>query len=358
MGDAARSRFGPRCRLAVVASFAGILLGASVAAAAEDTRLCKELQPLEPLLGQWVADGIFGQQQGGMRVRYAPALDGQVVKAWSYVREGDDQPEMLLYETVIRWHPGEKQIVFRSHSAKGPLYDGVMEIDGRVFKSRFTDFQPNKVAEWRQTVKLAEDGSSYAWEVFGQKDGEWTPMAAHTFERAQRKVRAAARAAEAKAVETTLHTEPVRQIECETVVDASPAEVFAAWTTHAGVTSFFCADAKIELKVGGPYEIYFVPDAPAGERGSEGCHVLAYVPDEMIAFEWNAPPSIPTVRNGKHKAHVVIRMTDAGNGQTRVNARHLGFGEGADWDKTYAYFSKAWPTVMSWLHAKYAEDES
>ena len=31
-----------------------------------------------------------------------------------------------------------------------------------------------------------------------------------------------------------------------------------------------------------------------GQRGTEGCRVLSYVPGEMFAFEWNFPPSIPT----------------------------------------------------------------
>ena len=42
--------------------------------------------------------------------------------------------------------------------------------------------------------------------------------------------------------------------------------------------------AKVEAKAWGAYEMYFVPDAPAGQRGGEGCR---FVDNHTIA-EWEA----------------------------------------------------------------------
>ena len=50
-------------------------------------------------------------------------------------------------------------------------------------------------------------------------------------------------------------------------VDAPASDVWNAWTTVDGVKQFFPKDARIELKPGGAYEMYFSMTAPAGQRG-------------------------------------------------------------------------------------------
>lgn len=64
--------------------------------------------------------------------------------------------------------------------------------------------------------------------------------------------------------------------------------------------------ADIELKPGGKYEIFFSKSVPEGQRGSEGCTILAHAPDVMLAFTWNAPPSIPTLREAGAQTQVVM----------------------------------------------------
>ncbi|MGB2805526.1 MAG: SRPBCC domain-containing protein, partial [Candidatus Zixiibacteriota bacterium] len=102
----------------------------------------------------------------------------------------------------------------------------------------------------------------------------------------------------------------------EIIVPAAPKEVWDAWTTTEGVKTFFSSQAKVELAVGGPFEIYFLLDAPHGARGSEGCRVLSYVPPKMLSFSWNAPPEFEKLR-GKHTI-VVVRLEEAGSGKAKV----------------------------------------
>ncbi|UCE62233.1 MAG: SRPBCC domain-containing protein [Phycisphaerales bacterium] len=140
----------------------------------------------------------------------------------------------------------------------------------------------------------------------------------------------------------------------ETTVSASLSEMWHAWTTTEGVTSFGPPEAKIELRVGGMYEWYFIPDAPEGSRGAEGCRVLSYLPMKMLSFTWNAPPSIPKLREARVKTHVVVEFTELDENRVKVVVSQLGFGQGEDWDKYYAYFDKAWPSVLHYLK-KYFE---
>jgi uncharacterized protein YndB with AHSA1/START domain len=130
----------------------------------------------------------------------------------------------------------------------------------------------------------------------------------------------------------------------EVVVPAALDDVWAAWTTEGGVNSFFAPSCLIELEPDGPYEIYFNPDAPPGQRGGEGLRVLAVQPKKMFSFTWNAPPTLPDVRG--QRTHVILRFYEVGHEATRVTLRHDGWGEGGQWDEAFAYFEAAWNKVV------------
>ena len=139
---------------------------------------------------------------------------------------------------------------------------------------------------------------------------------------------------------TRLTTNPHRFISGEALVDAPVSEVWEAWTTEDGIRSFFAPECTVDLRVGGKFELLFLPDAEPGQRGAEGCRFLAIQPEKMLSFTWNAPPHLPEARS--QWTHVVVRFFEAEGGRTRVTLRHDGWGEGGEWDEAFAYFEKAW----------------
>jgi uncharacterized protein YndB with AHSA1/START domain len=183
-----------------------------------------------------------------------------------------------------------------------------------------------------------------------------------------------------------------RRIDRQIVVPALREDVWAAWTTSEGATTFFAPRARIDISCGGAYELLWSDDdeAPPGSQGSEGCQVLSFLPGEMLSFEWNAPPEFPTVR-GTH-TFVVVRMADTeqdvlcpavpradepmalqlvqrtpgvstGGHDRRQEARvetstlvrltHLGWRDGGEWDQVYEYFGSAWWTVLTRLRERF-----
>jgi uncharacterized protein YndB with AHSA1/START domain len=144
----------------------------------------------------------------------------------------------------------------------------------------------------------------------------------------------------------------LKPVDVEVLVRGSLADVWNAWTTNDGVRQWFAPGSNIDLRIGGPYEIYFMPDAPAGQRGGDDLKVLAYLPQEMLTFEWSAPPKFAKVR--PHRSWVVVRFTDVGDGTVRVRLTNAGFAEGAaahpedkeEWVQVREYFSQAWPFVL------------
>lgn len=151
---------------------------------------------------------------------------------------------------------------------------------------------------------------------------------------------------------------PPAPLRKEVVVAAPIADVWAAWSTSAGAQTFLAPKVDVELAPGGRYEVWFSPDAPPGQRGAEGLHVLAYVPNEMFAFEWSAPPQFPEIRKRGASTFVVVQLAPVDAGRTRVVLNHLGWGDGGDWPQVRAYFDKAWGIVLGRLQARFARGKA
>ena len=103
--------------------------------------------------------------------------------------------------------------------------------------------------------------------------------------------------------------------------------------------------------IGGPFELLFAMDEPEGRRGSEGCRYLAYVPGEMVAFTWNAPPHLALRETN---TWVVVTFTALSTSTTAVRLVHTGFLEGPDWDDYMSYFERAWDHVLGLLSNHWA----
>jgi uncharacterized protein YndB with AHSA1/START domain len=124
-------------------------------------------------------------------------------------------------------------------------------------------------------------------------------------------------------------------------------QVWSAWTNEQELAQWFGRAAKVELRPGGAYEIYFLMDAPAGLRGGEGNTIQSYLPGRLLAFTWNAPPSFGPLRD--EHTFVLLEFSDLPAGGTRVILRHYGWRPGADWAAIYAYFDRAWTHVLASL---------
>lgn len=120
-------------------------------------------------------------------------------------------------------------------------------------------------------------------------------------------------------------------------------DAWAAWTDPATLPQWWgMASARIDLRVGGAYELIFRPDGPVGERGSEQCRILSYVPDRMLSFTWNTPPHLPVPHT---HTWVVVSFTDVASG-TEIELVHNGLLTGPGWDECREYFRHGWRRVL------------
>ena len=144
-----------------------------------------------------------------------------------------------------------------------------------------------------------------------------------------------------------------RAIEKTVVIDATLDQAWDSWTTREGIISFFAPDAKIEPRVGGAFEIHFDPFAAPGSKGADGMRYMALQPKKMMSFDWNAPPHLPEART--QRTLVIVRFEPIAEKQTRVTLHHTGWGDGGEWDKAYAYFDRAWGSVLANLQKRWTQ---
>jgi uncharacterized protein YndB with AHSA1/START domain len=104
------------------------------------------------------------------------------------------------------------------------------------------------------------------------------------------------------------------------------------------------AELELAAPVADAWNAWFDPEGKPGERGAEGMRIVGVEPMKRFAFLWNAPPSIPTIR--AQRTLVVLDFAALDSVRTRLRFTEFGWGEGADWDRAYAYFDRAWGAVV------------
>ena len=142
-----------------------------------------------------------------------------------------------------------------------------------------------------------------------------------------------------------------RAVNKEVTIAAPVAAVWQSWTSKAGIESFFAPQAEVDARVGGAFHIHMDPLAEPGMKGADDMRFMALQPKKMLSFDWNAPPHLPAAR--AQRTFVVVRFAPLDGKQTRVSLHHTGWGDGDEWDKTYAYFDRAWGNVLASMKKRF-----
>ena len=142
-----------------------------------------------------------------------------------------------------------------------------------------------------------------------------------------------------------------RSIDKDVIVAAPVEAVWQDWTSKAGIESFFAPEAEIDARVGGAFHIHMDPYGEPGMKGADEMRFMALQAPTMLSFDWNAPPSLPQAR--QQRTFVIVRLADVDGKSTRVTIHHVGWGDGGEWNKTYAYFDNAWGYVLGNLKKRH-----
>jgi uncharacterized protein YndB with AHSA1/START domain len=140
-----------------------------------------------------------------------------------------------------------------------------------------------------------------------------------------------------------------KQIQKIRVIESPVDKIWWKWSTHEGLLTFFGYDNKIELEPGGQYEIYFNEENPEGLKGSEGCKIVSFEPNNYITFTWNSPPQFSDARKSIHKTLVEVKFTPLDENKTEISLTHSQWPDDPHWDDVFDYFEIAWDIVLNKL---------
>lgn len=139
---------------------------------------------------------------------------------------------------------------------------------------------------------------------------------------------------------------PPKQFVIEIEVPAPVSEVWRAFSTSEGLSTWLFPNATVDLKPGGDWTVHF----PGG--GSGGGTIVSFVPEKELVIAALSPEKFPTVRTERTRA--VFDFEPRGNA-TVVRLTQSGWKSGEEWTKAYEYLVAGNAQLMATLHKRFAE---
>jgi uncharacterized protein YndB with AHSA1/START domain len=129
----------------------------------------------------------------------------------------------------------------------------------------------------------------------------------------------------------------------ELSIPAPVHDVWQAFTTQQGLSSWLAPDVSVDLKPGGDWLVKF-----PGTTG--GGTILSFTPERELVLSALAPDRFPQVRAAR--THAVFTFTPLGN-STLVRLTQTGWQTGPEWDAAYEYLAVGNAQILSMLHHRF-----
>jgi len=134
--------------------------------------------------------------------------------------------------------------------------------------------------------------------------------------------------------------EPGKVLVIAVTVQAPLAEVWKAFSTREGLSTWLGPDTTVDLKPGGDWLVHF----PGGSTG--GGTIVSFAPEKEIVIAALAPDKFPTVRAQRTQARFEF---EAHGSATVVRLTQTGWKQGAEWDNAYEYLTAGNAQLMTML---------
>jgi uncharacterized protein YndB with AHSA1/START domain len=296
-----------------------IVCGPVLAARAEDkpaakAELDKTLVQLSNLVG-----GVWSNDNPKFKVefRYEWVFNKTALRGLGVIDKGG--PNETAAEATMGWDPVKKAVYYVDFHGGSTVYQGTITSDGD--RLRF-DFETliGKPAKWRSEAKFP-DKDTYQFTIFGEKDGQWTPVVEQALKR------------------KPLPVDASRQI-TEGIIDAPLDAVWAAMTTKEGQEAWNVAHAEIDLKVGGKMRTHYDAKGKIGDPNTIENLILCFEPQRMLTIKVGTPPEKFPFKEAVKNVWHVLYFEEAGPKQTRLRLVGLGYGSDEESQKLRAFFEK------------------
>jgi uncharacterized protein YndB with AHSA1/START domain len=132
----------------------------------------------------------------------------------------------------------------------------------------------------------------------------------------------------------------------EVEVPAPMTEVWRAFSTSDGLSTWLAPNCEVDLRAGGEWTVHF----PGGSTG--GGTIVSFVPEKEMVIAALAPDQFPHVRADRTRAS--FQFETHGNA-TIVRLTQTGWKEGAEWTRAYEYLLAGNAQLMAALHHRFVD---
>ncbi|HEY2682641.1 MAG TPA: SRPBCC domain-containing protein [Steroidobacteraceae bacterium] len=143
-----------------------------------------------------------------------------------------------------------------------------------------------------------------------------------------------------KHVSNTSFVEPSgdKALQLSVEVPASAHDVFQAFATSDGFSSWAVPIAKVDLKIGGFIEASYDASVPLGSPSNIKNQIVAYLPDRLLVIRnVQAPPGFVD-QTLFARTVTIIELHSLGERSTRVTLTNAGYGPGEGFADVYRHF--------------------
>lgn len=130
----------------------------------------------------------------------------------------------------------------------------------------------------------------------------------------------------------------------EVTVPAKIGEVWKAFTTSDGLSTWLTPNAVVDLREGGEWTAKF----PGGSTG--GGTILSFMPEKELVLSALAPDRFPAVRAARTRAKFSF---EAKGDATVVRLTQTGWKEGEEWVRAYEYLTVGNAQLLATLHHRF-----
>ncbi len=131
----------------------------------------------------------------------------------------------------------------------------------------------------------------------------------------------------------------------ELTIPAPKAEVWKAFATSEGLSTWLFPNATVDLRPGGDWLVHF----PGGSTG--GGTIVSFVPEKELVVMALAPDKFPTVRAQRTRAE--FQFEPKGENATVVRLIQTGWKDGEEWTKAYEYLAVGNAQLLATLHHRF-----
>ena len=150
------------------------------------------------------------------------------------------------------------------------------------------------------------------------------------------------------------HAQEDNRLIHEAVVNAPLEQVWAAFTTKAGLESWMVAHAEIELRIGGKMKTQYDPKGMVGDAKAIENTILSFEPKRMVSFKVTKAPDTFPFPNAIKNMWTVVYFEADGEKATRVREVSMGFGDDDESRKMREFFKRGNEYTLQKLKERFA----